>query len=442
MTGRRATASRIQEEEGADRIFHLVLHRFGQMDNWAFLAVVYSISLTFVIPAIGCEENSDISSDDWKSPNVTAVHSWDQASFIVRMYSSSNQTSGQNGSNLAFGFAACAIAAVLFGSNFVPVKKFDTGDGLFFQWILCAGIWIVSLLVNLILKCPTFWPFAMIGGFIWATGNITVVPILKTIGLGLGVLIWAAFNLLMGWASSRFGWFGIDAQEVAKPYLNYTGAALSFLSAIVYFFVKTDVSAPHTSESTVPMLIDSNINRDEEGMLTDASWVDKLSPLQKKVVGSCLAVFAGLLYGSNFVPVIYIKNHALKNETKYRNASQFDLDYVFAHFSGIFLTSTVYFLIYCVIMKNKPKVYPKAILPGFVSGVLWAIASCCWFLANYFLSAVISFPIITAIPGFIAALWGVLVFKEIKGMRNYLILGIAFCTLSAGVLATAFSKLS
>ena len=41
-----------------------------------------------------------------------------------------------------------------------------------------------------------------------------------------------------------------------------------------------------------------------------------------------------------------------------------DLDYVFAHFSGIFLTSTVYFLIYCAVRKNKPDVYPQAILPG------------------------------------------------------------------------------
>lgn len=41
-----------------------------------------------------------------------------------------------------------------------------------------------------------------------------------------------------------------------------------------------------------------------------------------------------------------------------------DLDYVFAHFSGIFLTSTVYFLIYCAVRKNKPNVYPQAILPG------------------------------------------------------------------------------
>ncbi|XP_051898775.1 transmembrane protein 144b isoform X4 [Pristis pectinata] len=331
------------------------------MDNRAFWAVIYSISITFVIPAISSQENGDINSDEWKSPNVTAVHPWEQPS-NAGMHSSSSQTSGQNGSHLAFGFAACAVSVVLFGSNFVPVKKFDTGDGLFFQWILCAGIWIVSLIVNLILQCPKFWPLAMLGGFVWATGNITVVPILKTIGLGLGVLIWAAFNLLMGWASSRFGWFGIDPEEVAKPYLNYTGAALSFLSAIIYFFVKSDVSAPNTSEPT--LLIDNSINTDEENVLTDASWVDKLSPRKKRLVGSCLAVIAGLLYGSNFVPVIYIKNHALKNETKYENASQFDLDYVFAHFSGIFLTSTVYFLIYCALMKNKPKVYPKAILPG------------------------------------------------------------------------------
>lgn len=42
---------------------------------------------------------------------------------------------------------------------------------MFFQWILCAAIWIVSLVVNLIQKCPQFWPLAMLGGFVWATGN-------------------------------------------------------------------------------------------------------------------------------------------------------------------------------------------------------------------------------------------------------------------------------
>ncbi|XP_015280249.1 PREDICTED: transmembrane protein 144 [Gekko japonicus] len=354
----------------------------------------------------------------------------------------SNSSTSSNGTDLTIGFTSSAIAVLLFGSNFVPVKKFDTGDGMFFQWILCTSIWIVSLIVNLIQNCPRFWPLAMVGGFLWATGNVTVVPIVKTIGLGLGLLIWASFNLLTGWASSRFGWFGIDPEIVANPVLNYVGAGLSVLSTILFLFVKTDVQSSSSSSESTPLLREHSINTSERRNenRNDVSWVDNLSPSGKRIIGCSLAVIAGILYGSSFVPVLYIKDHGRRNGTTYTGASQFDLDYVFAHFSGIFLTSTVYFLIYCAVMKSHPKVYPEAIIPGFVSGLLWAIANCCWFLANRYLSAVVSFPIITAGPGFIAAMWGVLVFKEIKGLKNYILLLIAFCIILAGSLSTAFSK--
>ncbi|XP_063278364.1 transmembrane protein 144 isoform X2 [Prinia subflava] len=316
-----------------------------------------------------------------------------------------------NGTDLAIGFTSSTVAVLLFGTNFVPVKKFDTGDGMFFQWILCASIWIVSLVVNLIQNCPRFWPLAMVGGFVWATGNVTVVPIVKTIGLALGLLIWASFNLLTGWASS---------------------------SAVIFLFIKTEVQSSSASLESTPLLRESSINVSED--TTEDSWVNKLSPAKRRLIGCSLAVVAGILYGSSFVPVLYIKDHGRRNETVYTGASQFDLDYVFAHFSGIFLTSTIYFLIYCAVRKNKPYIYPQAILPGFVSGVLWAIANCCWFLANHYLSAVVSFPIITAGPGLVAAMWGVLVFKEIKGLKNYVLLSISFCIILAGSLSTAFSK--
>ncbi|KAM6269600.1 transmembrane protein 144 isoform 1-T4 [Porphyrio hochstetteri] len=354
---------------------------------------------------------------------------------VGKAYSTFNISSG---TDLAIGFTSSAVAVLLFGTNFVPVKKFDTGDGMFFQWILCASIWIVSLVVNLIQNCPQFWPLAMVGGFLWATGNITVVPIVKTIGLALGLLIWASFNLLTGWASSRFGWFGIDPEEVSRPILNYIGAGLSLLSAVIFLFIKTEVQSSSASLERTPLLGESSINASED--ISDDSWVNRLSPAKKRLIGCSLAVIAGVFYGSSFVPVLYIKDHGRRNETIYTGASQFDLDYVFAHFSGIFLTSTVYFLIYCVVRKNKPNVYPQAILPGFASGVLWAIANCCWFIANHYLSAVVSFPIITAGPGLVAAMWGVLVFKEIKGMKNYVLLSVAFCIVLAGSLSTAFSK--
>lgn len=65
-------------------------------------------------------------------------------------------------------------------------------------------------------------------------------------------------------------------------------------------------------------------------------------------------------------------------------------------------------------MKNKPKIYPEAILPGIISGIMWSVATSCWFLANRSLSIPVAFPIITTGPSIIASLWGTVVFKEIK----------------------------
>jgi hypothetical protein len=42
------------------------------------------------------------------------------------------------------------------------------------------------------------------------TGNIMVVPIVKMVGLSLGMLLWGSSNLIMGWCSGTFGLFGLS----------------------------------------------------------------------------------------------------------------------------------------------------------------------------------------------------------------------------------------
>ena len=97
------------------------------------------------------------------------------------------------------GWVGVAIAVGFFGSNFIPVKKFDTGDGktsaklspslspppslplslpspsfslgMFFQWVLCIGIWLVGLVVNIARVQPPFFLPTLFGGFLWTTGN-------------------------------------------------------------------------------------------------------------------------------------------------------------------------------------------------------------------------------------------------------------------------------
>lgn len=56
-------------------------------------------------------------------------------------------------------------------TNFIPVKTFETGDGLFFQWVLCTAIWSVGLIVQLVVGATEFQPWAVLGGVSWATGN-------------------------------------------------------------------------------------------------------------------------------------------------------------------------------------------------------------------------------------------------------------------------------
>ena len=71
-----------------------------------------------------------------------------------------------------------------------------------------------------------FYPLPMLGGFLWSTGNLNTVIIIKLIGIGLGSLVWVSrFNLIIyfnqiiffylkntillvfGWAIARFGNF-------------------------------------------------------------------------------------------------------------------------------------------------------------------------------------------------------------------------------------------
>jgi len=338
---------------------------------------------------------------------------------------------------------------------------------VFFQWIQCSAIWIAGCIVQLARGSPQFEPFAMIGGMLWCTGNITVVSIVKMIGLSLGILVWGTVNLIAGWASGTFGLFGLHKESVPHPTLNYIGVAFAVCAVIVMIGIKTetkskvdDPSAPSSSASsggkqsivssigggslltnaeTVPLLV--NPVSDYEQQLhkspqssQDDSWVEKLSMQQRRVFGIVLAVLSGVLYGVNFDPPQYIMDH---NPDKSQNG----LDYVFSHFSGIYVMSTFYLILYCIIRRNRPSVFPSAILPGFVCGFLWAVAQISWFFANNALSLVVSFPIISTGPGIVASLWGIFAFREISGVKNYLVLAAAIGLTVVSSVLTSLSAL-
>lgn len=380
-----------------------------------------------------------------------------------------------DGNNVAMGFLCCLIAILFFGSNYVPVKKFDAGDGFFFQWVNCIGIWFVGLMLASVVGFPDLNKHAFddpetsvtirnqmlfaLGGSLWAFGNVLVVPVIKAIGLTLGLCLWGSSNMLVGWLSGITGWFGVGHERAQYAgsygiYLNILGAVCALSAAVCYALIipsvdsskkdDDDVSTRAPSDGTVPEMAPMK-NTDKDG--------GEKSPVVVRMTGLGLALLAGCFYGLNFNPVFAVKNAfgeaplycVGKNPALGPNAAKCAVlmnvfYYVFWHFTGIMVLSSIVFLVYCGWKKNKPVINPEIILPAFASGCMWAVAQISWFYAIQELGFSTAFPLITSGPGLIGALWGLFVFKEIEGRRNYFLLAGGFMFVIIGGALIAFSR--
>eukprot|EP01034_Spumella_vulgaris_P028054 gene28054-34851_t len=216
--------------------------------------------------------------------------------------------------------------------------------------------------------------------------------------------------------------------------MNYCGVALACVGLLIYLNVQTndtsvDAVDSEDNKSHLNPLI-SNDEEDTEGVRIvnrntnstdrggkEAEW----SPNTKRVVGIVLAMIAGVFFGCSFDPSQYVIDNEYDGDDD-------SLNYVFAHFTGIFLTSWVYtiaYLLYKHFKKQEPFINSACILPATISGIMWGIAQISWFMANGHLGFTVTFPMISCGPGFIGALWGIFLFKEISGWRNFAILGTA-----------------
>jgi len=159
--------------------------------------------------------------------------------------------------------------------------------------------------------------------------------------------------------------FGLKKEDPANSALNYVGVVLVLLSTVFYLLVKPEQSRPteRPEHDETSRLIDStNESTNTYEQLASTSIYDRLSNSKKRILGLGLSVFSGLLYGQAFSPIVYIRDN-------YADASQNSMDYLFAFYTGILVTSLSYFVVYAVVMKNKPVLQSELVLPGLASGL-------------------------------------------------------------------------
>jgi len=231
--------------------------------------------------------------------------------------------------NALTGWIGIIVAAFGFGSNFLIIKKWSPGDGMFFQLNMCIAVWMTGLVYHIAIGAPPIQAQAMIGGALWATGNLLCPLIIECIGIGLGLLIWGTANMTIGWMSAHFGILGVAQETVSKPHLNVVGFGCAIASILIYALVKPmgseetaqrKAAKKNKAKSGLGYSIQSgDISKeslkdvlDSPSEISDGRMTGKMSDTKKRLVGCLLAVVAGCLFGTCFNPAQGVSDQSVK----------------------------------------------------------------------------------------------------------------------------------
>ena len=107
--------------------------------------------------------------------------------------------------SIYLGVVCLAVSSIATGITYLPLKYYDIGDGLFYQFVVAIGMMSSSLLIDGVRGFPQFYALPMLGGALWAFGNLNTALMVDLLGIGLSSFISNSVCLIVGWANARFG---------------------------------------------------------------------------------------------------------------------------------------------------------------------------------------------------------------------------------------------
>ena len=334
------------------------------------------------------------------------------------------------------------VPAVLLGSNYALLKRYNKGDGVFFQWVVCVGVWICGFIVSLVQSQTQFYMFGMIGGIIWSGGNFLLVSLIQLVGFTTGVLVWSLVFMGSGWGTGMLDLLGVPHDKLCVPFFNYGGVVMCLSGVILLAFLKDNRSISIQRSDSVYNDLHSILAPDNASHYKEVRYqpgwaavlfVRRLSPLKKKVLGYALAILMGIAWGTHFLPMQILL--VLAEQDSYYSARP--LDYIFPYATGVLLISTLYTCLYSLYMRNRPTILPQSILPALAVGALSGGAISLWAHLNQRMSPAVTFPIIaTGTPtiGFVTSI------IAYRGWKNVFIFSVTFFVILFGIILVLLSK--
>ena len=366
---------------------------------------------------------------------------------IPTPYNNSNTThSCTNDIDVKYSFMLF-IPAILLGSNYVLLKRYNQGDGVAFQWMVSIGVWICGLVVHLIQPSPHFYPPAILGGVIWSGGNFLLIPMIRLVGFNTGVLMWSLVFMSSGWSTGFIDLIGVHHDKLCIPFFNYGGLVMCVSGVILLAFIKEHHAAITKYDTTTSynmlynVVIPNFVSQDRKLKYNNVLFgglvrklVSKLSPFKKKVIGYVLSIIIGVAWGTHFLPMRVLQTLADSNPYYSSNSLHYILPYV----TGVFITSSLVTVLYSVYMRNTPRILSKSLLPALTVGILTGTAISLWAFLNEKMTSAVTFPIVASGTPIIGFLWGVIAYR---GWKNLLIFLTSVFVILSGITLVLLSNI-
>lgn len=279
--------------------------------------------------------------------------------------------------SLAVGLAAALVSIIGWGSNFVPMKRIRQYDPVWFQLVMCASIFVTSLLVSAFFGSFEVSYWAVLSGLLWSAGNLIAIFAVRNSGLARSAPIWMS-SVMLG----------------------------SFLWGLLYF--KEPISSVAAGVVGLLLLMCGVI------VVSSTSGASGAGAKAFAGRGVLLSLAAGAFFSSYIVP--------------FKLSGLSPMAFLFPMSIGILLGSSLMFLL------GRPSIDRKIVVPGFLTGLMWNVANIASLVATLNLGVAIAIPL-TQMALFVSVLWGIMFFREIEGRSRITRVVIGAVVLFAGAVS-------
>lgn len=357
------------------------------------------------------------------------------------------------------GFILAALSAVFngsFASVFKLPKVAAAGlDPILFQLYVSMGVFLSSFIAipffvyNVELTGSAaagttfvFEPLGLAAGALFVLAISFSFAAVQYIGIALGQGVWGGIAILVSyvWGVAKFG------DPISTPWL--AGVALILLLSGVLGIAFCEPLAGccekrqnlssipeirrHLSEESNPNLTDSGVLNMQDGALDSRTRIitppaEAPRSSSEWLSGMICAVCVGLCGGSILVPMHYVPD------------SRTGLVFVVSFGIGTMVASPIVCVVCFLQRGHVPPLHLKdTLLAGLFSGLMYNIGNVLQIIAIPMIGFSIAGPLLQCAL-FVAGLWGILVFREIRGNAIPVFFGSGVVLIS-GAVCLAFSS--